>query len=362
MKIRQITNIDYPNVALFLEKSTNGLITSNNWIERFNLWWENNPSHKSCELFGWIIEDNDTICGFIGTIPYIFILNNKSTKGISLTSWYVNQNHKNNSLLLLQKALKAIPEECLILNTTPSILAKKIFTGLGFKQFNNQWQEKTFILPLQLGQFSKIIIDRKFPRLKLFTIFFQITGKIIQTGFNLFIRFSKLPNMYQIEEIEEFSTEFDQFMEQLPNNHKTISIRNSITMNYLHFSLSDFQKYRKAFYLKNNGKIVSFFSVNIVQNPISNYIIPIDLFTLDNSKIVVESIIQQLIKLGRHHKVNYIRIDPFSPIFEKYLLLPRFIPIKIKHDFLYKNVKLENFNCDDFYLSLIDGDRGHFIH
>ncbi len=68
--VRPLKKEDYEAAAIFLAEETNGIFSRNFWLDRFELWWENNPSMDGDLHLAWILCDEEgEIGGFLGYIP-----------------------------------------------------------------------------------------------------------------------------------------------------------------------------------------------------------------------------------------------------------------------------------------------------
>lgn len=75
------------------------------WKKRFDYWWGSNPYIQADSILGWVlIDDNENIVGFHGSIPIGAQYNNKRLLGAGGTSYYVKPNARGrlSTILLLE--------------------------------------------------------------------------------------------------------------------------------------------------------------------------------------------------------------------------------------------------------------------
>jgi hypothetical protein len=124
--IRTVKEDEFESVAEFLSRWHNH--SPETWMQRFEIWWKQNPA-RNCEIpYGWIIEEkNAEILGFIGNIPVSFQISGKKDTAIAGTSWCTKPSARGfTSLKLIQTFTKQNAGR-LLLNNTPNEAAQKVF-------------------------------------------------------------------------------------------------------------------------------------------------------------------------------------------------------------------------------------------
>ena len=99
--VKQIDPSYFPRAAIFLEKMTNNEFPKELWIDRFHLWWEDNPVFYAEKRSGWILTDGENIVGFFAVIPVHYHFKGEEIPGHSATSWFVDPEYRKHSLKLI---------------------------------------------------------------------------------------------------------------------------------------------------------------------------------------------------------------------------------------------------------------------
>ena len=133
-QLRLVTPDDYAKLARFSAQFADETRDEKFWLQRFGLWWEENPAFHEGVPRGWILCDEDEIRGFLGNVPNEFILNGKTVTALSTTTWRVLPSHRNHSLKLFFAAIRAA-KGSIFFDTTPSPDAVSVVKGLKFQLF-----------------------------------------------------------------------------------------------------------------------------------------------------------------------------------------------------------------------------------
>ena len=87
-EIVQVTPEDYPRLSAFLLEHHEFSNVKDYWINRFRLWWDQNPSFQSEHMpRGWLLEDQGAIKGFFGVIPRSFQYQKRTCITYNTTTW-----------------------------------------------------------------------------------------------------------------------------------------------------------------------------------------------------------------------------------------------------------------------------------
>jgi hypothetical protein len=128
--IRTVEEGEFENVAEFLSLWHNH--APETWMQRFQSWWRDNPMYTNEIPFGWIIEENADISGFIGNIPVPFQVYGSKDTAIAGTSWCTKPSARGFGSLKLVKTFTTQDHGRVLINNTPNEAAQKVFPKYGY--------------------------------------------------------------------------------------------------------------------------------------------------------------------------------------------------------------------------------------
>jgi hypothetical protein len=128
--IRAVEEDEFEEVAVFLSLWHNH--APERWMQRFASWWRENPVNDENIPFGWIIEEDAEILGFIGNIPFSFQVSGKKDTAIAGTSWCTKPSARGFNSLKLVQTFTQQENGALLINNTPNEAAQKIFPKYGY--------------------------------------------------------------------------------------------------------------------------------------------------------------------------------------------------------------------------------------
>ena len=99
--VRKAVGIDFEKTYPLFVKLNNSRLSKDDWRKLFVDHWQSNEGY-----IGYVLEDKERIVGFLGLMFSHRILNGQQEKFCNLTSWVVEENFRNQSLLLLLPVLK----------------------------------------------------------------------------------------------------------------------------------------------------------------------------------------------------------------------------------------------------------------
>ena len=107
-EIKEVESEHLIAVAKFLCNENHGVYTEEEWLEKFDLFWELNPwfdKKKHCR--GWAIFNyNQEVHGFLGNIPVVYLKDGKSEEAFWGTTWVVSKHARGQSLKLYNKFIE----------------------------------------------------------------------------------------------------------------------------------------------------------------------------------------------------------------------------------------------------------------
>jgi hypothetical protein len=99
--IRKAVAKDFEETYPLFEKFKNPRLLKDDWRQLFVDHWQSDEGY-----FGYVLEDEERIVGFLGLIFSRRILNGKEVKFCNITSWVVDEKFRNQSLSLFLPVLK----------------------------------------------------------------------------------------------------------------------------------------------------------------------------------------------------------------------------------------------------------------
>jgi hypothetical protein len=151
MKIREATHLDFDAIYKLLKRLNDSSLSKSDWekITRVDF----NTLHKH---YGYVLEDDTELLGFLGTVFSERSLNGKHVKFCNIHSWIVDPKARTGGMTLLLKVLKL--KDYVITNFTASDGPYKIFKSLKFKEIEYKNYK---LFPIQsIGKASKVHVHR----------------------------------------------------------------------------------------------------------------------------------------------------------------------------------------------------------
>ena len=219
------------------------------YLNDFDFWWQENPSVKSGDKLGWIIEDtscgDDYVKGFLGNIPIEYELNHKDITTYNASTWYVHPKYRKEAVLLVYAYF--MQDNDFLVNTTPSEFTKNIFMAMGCRELSSG--QKTYI-KINSNKTIKYFLSKK--------IAYKYIANILS-----FLSF------YTIKLIEyAMPNNVDVKIDEIKNIERFKTNRGKIYIKNLDWLLRDTDK--KAFRLIKNGQEVGYIITQFVSNVVNN--------------------------------------------------------------------------------------------
>ena len=247
---RKATYNDKENVIRFLEnniknkKEFNFEIFDNNWSDSSG--------------YGWLIQDEEKIRGFIGEFRSIRKLSFGLTKCINMTSWSIDKDYRNVGLKLFDKYINY--KNCIFTNFSASHGVEKILPRYNFYKISNY----DFVMPLFVG-FIRYLFKKK-SKISLITK----KNQIIEKDINKFIDDHKKYNcqLFKIENNNKKSLFIVNKIKVIKNKFNCIQVLYSNDYNFL---LDNIFYLNLWFFINYNSFFISFSSNNIKNYKIKNF-------------------------------------------------------------------------------------------
>lgn len=152
MIVREAKYNDFEKVYPLLHKLNSTTLSKKDWS---NIFVNNFATDE--DFCGFVIEDNEQIHGFFGTIFSKRIINGKEYKFCNTTSWIVEEEYRAKSLVLLIKIHKL--QNYIFTNFTPSETVYPILKKFDYKDIDNT---KFLLKPKPVFSSKVKIITNKF--------------------------------------------------------------------------------------------------------------------------------------------------------------------------------------------------------
>ena len=347
MKIELVQESHLENLISFFAKFENEHRSKKFWAKRLKNWWNDNPSFGTNFKKGWIlVNESESIVGFIGNIPTNYIVNGEKKIVNNTTSWRVLKEYRSQSILLFQEIIKS-SASTILFDTTPTPTVEKILKLYKFQK-NNYTRETIFPTTLKndaLRSISKIFflsayssfLDpflQFFYHIKLFSTETTIKAKIISN-----------------EKIDE---KIDLLWEKTQNKFSTTLVRDSDNIRW---------------YLKNELNIKKIFIGCFSNNEIIGY----SIFSCDYSKnimlmldfwfekdedVLLKKISLRALKFAKNKGIKRIIYPHFNPLLEKSLSSLSPFNKEIDSKIYYKTEQNDFLSDNNTYITLISGDYG----
>jgi hypothetical protein len=131
-QLRKVFQEDFEFIRPLLLRFADSGFSEEKWKKLFQHYWSSTEEH-----IGYMLVDNDSAVGFIGTIYSVRKIKGVSHKICNLTSWIVLPDYRSESLLLLQQILKN--KEYTITSFTSIPSAVKILARFGFRELDSHY-------------------------------------------------------------------------------------------------------------------------------------------------------------------------------------------------------------------------------
>ena len=358
-KIKSVDQYDLDSLAEFLSINHGGL-TKKQWFEKFELIWNLNPyfDEKKVER-GWIIIDNKKdIYGFLGNIPFVYLIDGSPEQIYCGTTWIVSKEARGESLKLYEQLNN---QNGWLINTTGTADVNKILSEIfHYTKIDLSSFETNYILPVNLLFSFKFIFGyykNNFLK-KIFSILGAVIIKVI-TLINYFI-FKKKIGKISINHCSKPPNDIDEFNNKLISKYNFVFPRNKKNIEWLYFSSN---KSPILFEVRENKSLIGLISFLHGTQYGSTRFDLLDFSILDTSPAVLNKIIIEIQKLLKQMKkdISFITFKSYDNNMKNELMKFGFYKFKSKN---YSNFYIRNFNSDkkisNVHLTSMDGDRSFF--
>lgn len=336
------------------------IFNKNEWLEKFNLFWNMNPhfdnqNHKR----GWIIiNDKKEIYGFLGNIPLDYLINGIKKKIYCGTTWVVKSEARGSSLELYNEFNK---QNGFLINTTATKNVESILSNIfHYRKVELPLLKNSYLLPINLlscFKFFSIYFKNNIFN-KIFSIILSFLLRLMGDLYNFMHNNKNSP--ISVNLCKNIPTDIESFNNQFVSKYNFVYQRNKESVKWIYFTDSNPPI---LFEIKDNNKLIGLISFKLVKE---NKIIRMEL--LDYSMLYTNNSIQKKIiieiqKIIKNLKINvaFITLKSYSNIMHDELIKAGSYKFKQKSlsNFYIYNSNI-NEKIDNYYITPIDGDRSLF--
>jgi hypothetical protein len=361
-EVRALNKNDYNSLAVFLEKQTSKIFTSDFWLDRFDLWWDKNPAVSGDFSRGWILCEKENIKGFFGSIPVKYKVNATETLFYSATSWYVSDDCRSLSLELIGQFLG---QKGPFLDATPAPNVAHIITKLNFYEFSPPWIKKDAFYIFDFNKFAQLLATRvNKPLVKSAVKTAGRVGEMLKIPFQIDCFYGN-KGFYNIKEIKSFDKRFDALWEGISGKYGILALRNAKTLNWFFFGTPALRLTRRIFEVTKGNELVGYFAFKIVKRVIDDGLILslelIDTIMADESLCAYITAVKTILQLAKEQqeKISFIQMNPFNATLDECFKKLGFFTVKGRAKLFYSGLDSLAAN-NNFYATALDGDRCFF--
>ncbi len=132
--IRAIVKDDYTALAEFNSSFPDDRLSKEDWLKRFNYWWDENPAYITDWPSGFVIIAEDRIQGFVGSFPTFFNAEGTKIRAFNGTTWRVHKSYRKWSIDLWAQNRTA-SSGMLCFNTTATEDVIRLILKFGYKRY-----------------------------------------------------------------------------------------------------------------------------------------------------------------------------------------------------------------------------------
>ena len=231
---RHVELHDFRSLAEFLQLS--GGKKADYWLDRFQHWWVKNPAYSEELTRGWLLEDENKICGFIGSIPSFVQIDGVETVVFSATSWNVLPEYRTQSLELWFR-LAAASSKTFLFDTTPSDDVLVILKNFMFREipYGNMQQS---LLPVLM----RPLLWQKLKGRPLASFIVSLVSPIAQLACDWRFRLNTSASTLEARPIFEFDASVDDLWTRTSGRYFATNVRSREVLNWYCFGNESYKK------------------------------------------------------------------------------------------------------------------------
>lgn len=280
-------------------------VTETQWVERFQTWWDKNPSFSPSVSRGWGIRENGKLVGFFGNIPFALKVGDSNVTAVAATTWFVESEFRGRgrSLGLLLEHIKQ-GQDTILFNTSASTEVASVLEKFRFQKIIDQAPPyQSWVLTDPKSVFESRLKQKGLVFLASpISSFFRL-GQ--QTRLNL-----KKQLHYTTKEISNCGKEFDDLWERTKNRYSTTVVRTSAVLNWYCFSTPILAKTVIGAYEHN--KLVAFIILGERESDGYRTIECLDYWGENENAEVVSALFKHAFQFAMQKKAGILQFTHFN--------------------------------------------------
>ena len=359
-EIKEVESEHLIAIAKFLCNENHGVYTEEEWLEKFDLFWELNPwfdKKKHCR--GWAIFNyNQEVHGFLGNIPIVYLKDGKSEEAFWGTTWVVSKHARGQSLKLYNKFIE---QKGSLFSTSTEPKIKEVITYLfGYDELRPTWLNYKYTLPLSLVSSFRFVsyyyknfwIKRNI--FKLGNIFYKLLSL-------MYIAFSKLSKSgVKVNQCISVPNDIELFNKKFVSKYNYVLPRNKENIEWLYFS-GEQSSLRLLLEVRDGSELIGLVSFKCILSEGGARLELLDFALLYVTFNIIQSVITQTQEISKkwRNDLAYVTFFSFDEIMDSELTKSGFHKMKSEDSFFIRAIPLHA-EIPSFYTSPIDGDRSFF--
>jgi len=332
---------DYQRIADFCSAFDNDVHSSEDWIDMFHHWWEDNPAFTEGMPRGVLLMDGDRITGHAFNFPMEFQYNFQPVTVLNGTTWRVLPESRGMSIDLWFKH-RELTGGGIYFNTTPTPQVTKLIKRMGYQpvpwgdDFDHWWS--TSLLTLA----SKKQKGRLF---RMAAAVFDVFEPAIRL-----VRMGKADKRYLIKRLDHAGEEFDELWEKTRNQYACTNVRKSANVNW-------HARYNQLFGCYYGDKLVGYYI--LMAQPGASRLQLADLW-YDHEHDILKAVIHRTITEARRQKLGMVVFPHFNTALSQKLRTSGLFTKQCHAVAYYKDYSKEKRALlpDTSYLVRLQGDFG----
>ena len=297
-EIKIVENEHLPAVAKFLIKMKHGEYTENEWLNKFDLFWELNPwfdKQKHCR--GWAVFNNiQEVHGFIGSIPAVYLRDGKFEEAFWGTTWVVSEEARGQSLSLYNKLIE---QNGSLFSTSTEPKIKEAITYLfGYDELQFHWLKYKYTLPLSLANSFNFIsyYYKNFPVKKNLFKLGNVFYKLLAFMYSFSSELAK--SEIKVNQCTSVPDDVDLFNEKFVLKYNYVFPRSRENIEWLYFS-GEQSSLRLLIEVRDGSELIGLISFKCILSEGGARLELLDFALLYVTRDIIKTVITQIQKISK---------------------------------------------------------------
>ncbi len=218
VEIRELNTGDYEELASFNANFPGDIRTKEDWLKRFQHWWEDNPAYDDKWIRGFLLIIDGKIVGWVGSFPTLFKAGENIVKAFNGTSWRVLEPFRKHSIDLWTKN-REVSKHFISFNTTPTEAVIKMITRLGYVKYPWGGEKESYYL-YKPNKYIQAILPPTLhwlsPLMSAFLILYQKAKiKLVKTNLTIKVLDINIPEINELWNRTKYKFEFTNVRDNL---------------------------------------------------------------------------------------------------------------------------------------------------